>query len=277
MIRSSTLEGCGASSVGGAVAAVAEKGVASVAVLIDDTAFDGSWLYSGGSGGGAGFYFAYKGDALNTTTMVRGTNFTNGVLANGGGSGAGFYFQYIATATKVLQQIEQCVFRNNTVFGATYPGNFVTGGGMGVFMRGDSAEVTFTFLQCVFVQNVLRAGGEQGTGQGAGVYMQLSGHVVRSVVLLAERSVFEGNVISLSGEEAFAYGAGFQMDHHNNIAEHTTITFSHCAFTNNIARAEPKDGQAEGPLYLSWEGTSAGGVLVNILDSTFVGNLANGR
>jgi hypothetical protein len=69
-ILSSRFERCGAGSAGGAVAAVAEEGVASVAVLVDNTAFDGSWVVSGGSGqsNGAGFYFSYSGDTINTNT-----------------------------------------------------------------------------------------------------------------------------------------------------------------------------------------------------------------
>jgi hypothetical protein len=255
------------------VAAVAEEGVASVAVLVDDTAFDGSWLYSAGSGqgNGAGFYFSYSGDAMNTNTTILRSNFTNGFSNTSyGPSGGGCCFQYGATVTKAHQQIESCVFRNNTLVGS-----FVTGGAVMVFMLGESTEMAFIILMCLFAHNVLRGG--EVSAQGAGVYMQFqSGTTVRSVLLLVERSAFESNVASVSGAGGNAGGTGLQM---RVLAEATnmTTTIAHCSFSSNTVRAEGEDGVATGAaMNLFWRGATAGGLLTTILDSTFEANRAYG-
>jgi hypothetical protein len=271
-ILSSRFERCGAGAAGGAVAAVAEEGVASVTVLVDDTAFDGSWIVSGGTarGNGGAFYFSYWGDAINTNTTIRGSNFTNGIFTSSGGpSGGACYFEYGATVTKAHQQIESCVFRNNTLVGS-----FVCGGGVAVYMRGEMTEMTFFILLCVFAHNVLQAG--ERTAYGAGVYMQFYGGAVRSMLLLVERSAFESNVASTSGVGAQAKGAGLKM---LVAAEATnmTATITHCTFSSNTVRAEGGDGLAGGAaLDLSWQGgATAGGLLTTILDSTFEANRAH--
>jgi hypothetical protein len=252
------------------VAAVAEEGVASVAVLVDDTAFDGSWLYPtvGPDANGGAFYFSYSADAINTNTTIRGSNFTNGIFTSSGGPcGGACYFRYGATATKVHQQIESCVFRNNTLVGS-----FVSGGGVAVYMRGESTEMAFIILLCLFAHNVLW--GERGAF-GAGVNMEYQS-AVRSVLLLVERSAFESNVASASGEEGTAGGAGLMM---NVAAEATnmTTTIAHCSFSTNTLRAEEEGGLAGGAaVELNWQRAIAGGLLATILDSTFEANRAYG-
>jgi hypothetical protein len=198
--------------------------MARVAVLVDDTAFDGSWLYSSaGSVKGGHVYFSYSDDVTNTNTTIRRSNFTNGILTNSGGRAVGgCYFEYGATATKAHQQIESCVFRNNTLVGSD-----VTGGGVAVFMRGESTEMAFIILLCLFAHNVLR-GGEDGGAQGAGVYMQFHGGAVRSVLLLVERSTFESNVASAR----LAMGAGCYFHYFAAVTKaHQQI--ESCVFRNN--------------------------------------------
>jgi hypothetical protein len=210
---------CGAGSFGGAVAAVAEEGVASVAVLVDDTAFDGSWLYSSaGSVKGGHIDFSYLDDATNANTTIRRSNFTNGILTGSGFVEGGCYFEYGrgATVTKAHQQIEACVFRNNTLVGSG-----VYGGGVAVYMRGESTEMAFIILLCLFAHNVLRGG--ETSANGAGVYMQFYGGAVRSVLLLLERSVFESNVASSAS--GLAKGAGLHM-HAEATDMNTTITYA---------------------------------------------------
>jgi hypothetical protein len=255
------------------VAAGAEEGVASVAVLVDDTAFDGSWLYSSaGSVYGGHICFMYARDATNANTTIRRSNFTNGVLTSSGGEAAGgCYFQYGATVTKAHQQIDSCIFRNNTLVGS-----LVSGGGVMMIMRGDSTEMAVIFLLCVFAHNVLRSGDQDEGANGAGVYMQFHGGAVRSVLLLVERSAFESNVASASGGGE-ATGAGLKMV---VAAEATNMntTIAHCNFSSNTLRAEGGGGLAySAAMELNWQGgATAGGLLTTILDSTFEANRAYG-
>jgi hypothetical protein len=252
------------------VAAVAEEGVASVAVLVDDTAFDGSWVVSAGTVEGGHVYFLYSDDATNTNTTIRGSNFTNGILTSSGGAAVGgCYFEYGATVTKAHQQIESCIFRNNTLVGSV-----LFGGGVMMIMRGESTEMALIFLLCLFAHNVLR-GGER-SANGAGVYIQYSpGTAVRSVLLLVERSAFESNVVSASGGGAGG-GAGLHM-HVFAEATNMTSTITHCSFSSNTVRAEGGGGEATGAaMALFWDGAIAGGLLNTILDSTFEANRVYG-
>jgi hypothetical protein len=247
---------------------VAEEGVASVAVLVDDTAFDGSWVVSAGSVKGGHIYFSYSDDAINANTTIRGSNFTNGIFTSSGGvAEGGCYFQYGATVMKAHQQIESCVFRNNTLVGIV-----VYGGGVMMIMRGESTEMAFIILLCLFAHNVLRG---EVSANGAGVYMQFQpGTAVRSVLLLVERSAFESNVASASGARGEVKGAGLKMV---VAAEATNMasTIAHCSFSSNTVRGE--GGEAGGAaMYLRWLGATAGGLLTTILDSTFEANRAYG-
>jgi hypothetical protein len=261
---------CGAGASGGAVAAVAEEGVASVAVLVDDTAFDGSWLYSADSVEGGHVYFSYSGDATNANTTIRGSNFTNGIFTGSNAVG-GCYFEYSATVTKAYQQIKQCIFCNNTLIGS-----YATGGGVAVTMRYESTEMALTFFLCVFAYNVLR-GDQYGAAYGAGVYIQLDDGIVRSMLLLAERSAFEGNVASASGAGGLAHGAGLMMAIFAEAMDMTS-TITQCTFSSNTARAEEEGGETSGAaMYLYWGGATAGGLLTTILDSAFEANRADGR
>jgi hypothetical protein len=251
---------------------VAEEGVASIAVLVDDTAFDGSWLYSAGNTLGGHVYFSYAGDATNANTTIRGSNFTNGIFtSSGGASGGACYFEFRGAVTKVHQQFEQCVFRNNTLIGS-----FVTGGGVAVYMRGESMEMAFTFLLCVFAHNVLRG---NVSAYGAGVYMHFRGGTVRSVLLSVEHSAFESNVASASGAERSkrtASGAGLKMVVAAEATDMTT-TIAHCTFRSNAVRAEGEGGDAGGAAVdLQWEGATAGGLLTTLLDSIFESNRGDG-
>jgi hypothetical protein len=252
------------------VAAVAEEGVASVAVLVDDTAFDGSWVVSAGSVKGGHIYFSYSDDVTNTNTTIRGSNFTNGILTSSGGAAEGAcYFQYGATVTKAHQQIEACVFRNNTLVASS-----VYSGGIHVVMRGESTEMALIFLLCLFAHNVLRGG--EGGAIGAGVYMQFHGGAVRSVLLLVERSAFESNVASASGAGGAAQGAGLKMVVAAPATSLTT-TLAHGSFSSNSGRAEVDGGFTSGAaVVLTWQGVTAGGLLTTILDSTFEANRAYG-
>jgi hypothetical protein len=203
---------------------------------------------------------------MNTNTTILRSNFTNGFSNTSyGPSGGGCFFQYGAAVTKAHQQIEECVFRNNTEVGS-----FVTGGGVAVFMRGESTAMAFIILLCLFAHNVLRG---EVSAQGAGVYMQFYGGAVRSVLLLVERSAFESNVASASGAGGDANGAGLSM---GVTAETTNMTYTiaHCSFSSNTVRAEEQAGGAA--MEFSWFGATAGGLLTTILDSTFEANRANG-
>jgi hypothetical protein len=244
--------------------------VASVAVLVDDTAFDGSWLYSAGNTLGGHICFMYAGDATNANTTIRRSNFTNGVLTSSGGVAAGgCLLQYDAMVTKAHQQIEECIFRNNTLIGS-----HVLGCGVMMAMRGGATEMAFIILRCLFAHNVLRGG--RGGASGASVYMQFHGGAVRSVLLLVERSAFESNVASASGAGRNAHGAGLHMIVAAE-ATNMTITIAHCSFSSNTARAEGEGGGAGGAaMDLVWEGATAGGLLTTILDSTFEVNRAYG-
>jgi hypothetical protein len=273
---------CGAGSSGGAVAAVVEEGVASVAVLVDDTAFDGSWLYSSaGSVKGGHIYFSYSGDATNTNTTIRRSNFTNGILTGSGGNAfGGCDFEYGATVTKAHQQIESCIFRNNTLVGSVVYGGgmqvvmrgestemalifllclfahnvlrgasgYSLGGGVAVFMRGESTEMAFIIRLCLFAHNVVRArrhpgqkAGGSAVSQGAGVYKHFYRGAVRSVLLLVERSAFESNVALAIGAAGTAGGAGLDMVVAAE-ATNMTTTIAHCSFSSNTVRPR---GRAE--------------------------------
>jgi hypothetical protein len=253
------------------VVAVAEEGVASVAVLVDDTAFDGSWVVSAGSVKGGHIYFSYSDDVMNANTTIRGSNFTNGIFTSSGDNAlGGCYFEYGATVMKAHQQIESCVFRNNTLVGSN-----VCGGGVAVYMRGESTEMAFIILLCLFTHNVLRSGDEDGAANGAGVYIQFHGGAVRSVLLLVERSAFESNVASASGAGGLANGAGLHR-HVDAAATNLTTTIPRCSFSSNTVRAEGGGGYASGAaMELDWEGaTTAGSLLTTILDSMFEANRA---
>jgi hypothetical protein len=248
------------------VAAGEEEGVASVAVLVDGTAFDGSRVASAGSVKGGHVYFAYSGDATNANTTIRGSNFTNGVFTASGGC----CFEFLKAVTNAHQQIESCVFRNNTLVGSA-----VYGGGVAVYMRGASTEMAFAFLLCVFADNVLRGG--EGGASGAGVYLQFHGGAVRSVLLSVEHSTFERNVASASGAGGDASGGGLEMLVAAEATDMAT-TVAHCTFRSNAARAEVEGGFADGAaVELAWQGgAAAGGLLTTIRDSTFERNRADG-
>jgi hypothetical protein len=258
------------------VAAVAEEGVARVAVLVDDTAFDGSWVVSAGSVRGGHVYFSYSDDATNTNTTIRGSNFTNGILTGSGGVAVGgCYFEYGATVTKAHQQIESCIFRNNTLVGGV-----AYGGGVLMIMSGESTEMAFIILLCLFAHNVLRSGDQVGAANGAGMFMQFDGGAVRSVLLLVERSAFESNVASASGVGGQATGAGLKMAVLAEVTNMTT-TIAHCSFSSNTVRAEGDSGGTGGAAMdltceLYSEGATAGDLLTTILDSTFEANRAYG-
>jgi hypothetical protein len=272
-ILRSQFDGCGAGSRGGAVAAVADGGVERVDVLIDGITFDKNWIRSARSGlslKGGHLYFSYLGDASNTNTTLRGCHFTNGLMYSnttllGGSALGGCYLEYSATATNVHQQIEACTFENTTLVG---PEGF--GGGVAVFMKGVSTNITFIFERCSFLHNVLQAG--VFTANGGGVFIMFDGGDVRSVLLLVSRSSFERNLLTASGAGAGAEGGGLEMLI-GNAATNITSTFDHCSFAHNVLRAVGEGGQAlGGAIVLFVASTTAGGLLTSLLDSTFVGN-----
>jgi serine/threonine protein kinase len=208
-ILRSQFDRCGAGVSGGAVAAVAADGVGRVDVLIDGTAFDGSSLRSAGSGSvrGGHLYFSYLGGASNTNTMLRGCNFTNGLMESTNTVAGACYLGYSATATNVHQQIDACIFENNTLIGANVYGS----GGVSVYMRGVSTNTTLLFDRCFFLANVLQGEGDGSSANGGGVYIQFHGGDVRLVLLLVSHCSFERNLLTASGAGARAEGGGLKM------------------------------------------------------------------
>jgi hypothetical protein len=120
-IVNSQFGGCGAASLksvyGGAVAAMAQEVAARMVVLIDRTSFDGSWLYSAGLGTLLGGHFSLVCYASNTTIAIKGSNFTNGVMETVGSIIGGCYVEYGTVSTNIFQEIEGCIFQNNTLIG----------------------------------------------------------------------------------------------------------------------------------------------------------------
>jgi hypothetical protein len=267
-------ERCGAGSSGGAVAVVVGDGVGRVGVLIDGTAFDGSWLRSavpGGSLKGGHLYFSYLGDASSANTTLRACHFTNGLMNSTGGSAlGGCYLEYGAAATNVHQQLEDCTFENNTLVG----GAVADGGGVAVYMQGVSTNLTLLFERCDFRGNVLRAGAVGA--DGGGVYVQFHGGDVRSVVLLVSRSSFERNRVTASGPGAGATGGGLKIIGGNDAADVAT-TVDRCTFANNAVRAEGEGGGAGGgAVEVAWVTSTTGWLRTRLLSSTFAGNVVAG-
>jgi hypothetical protein len=281
-VQQSQFEVCGAETLGGAIAATVDKSLNSVAVLVEDTTFKQCWLYSASTVEvkGGSMYFAYQGNATNATSTILRSNFTDGLVESGGADvfGGGVCWWYCAKAIGVRHQIEQCLFKNNSLT-ALGDGDYTTGGGISVYLRAASHHVGINIDQCQFKENTLRA---SDTAFGGGVYTQFSaggGEEGKSgyftaVKVAVSRSTFVGNSLVTSGEYGRSNGGGLGIV----VADDATgviIQVEECEFNSNtlLNGVEAENGSIQGGgMYAQFSNGHITEVAVTVKGSTFEQN-----